>query len=101
MILKLQRFALLIFQQKYGDLFKNIISSKILAINEIVRRGENVDSRDMELKKIRKPTESLILGIGFNNSDRGFASNNRAGLIGTSTHSRFRSNDSRFSRGRF
>lgn len=93
--------CLLIFQQKYGDLFKNIISSKILAINEIVRRGENVDSRDMELKKIRKPTESLILGIGFNNSDRGFVSNNRAGLIGTGAHSSFRASDSRFSRGRF
>lgn len=93
--------CLLIFQQKYGDLFKNIISSKILAINEIIRHGENVDSRDMELKKIRKPTESLILGIGLNNSDRGFVSNNRAGLIGTGAHSSFRASDSRFSRGRF
>lgn len=94
--------CLLIFQQKYGDLFKSIITSKILAINEIKRTGENVDNRDMELKKVKKlNTEPLVLGFGVNNIDRGFVANNRAGLIGTSAHSSFYSNNSRFSRGRF
>lgn len=59
--------CLLIFEQKYGTLFKSIISSKILAINEFRRMEIDVD------RKIATDTNNssplLILSVNNNNSD--------------------------------
>lgn len=53
--------CLLIIEQKYGALFKNIISSKIVGIGEINRGEERVSLRDLDKPKEQKKN-SLILG---------------------------------------
>lgn len=55
--------CLLIIEQKYGSLFKNIINSKIVSINEINRGEERVNLRSMDKPK-EKSVAALIGVIG-------------------------------------
>lgn len=54
--------ALLIIEQKYGDLFKTIVSSKILSLNEINRGEAKVSSRDLDKQK-KGSIDSVLIGL--------------------------------------
>lgn len=90
--------CLLIFQQKYGDLFKSIISSNILSINHLRRVETNVESRSIhDLNR----ESSLVSLFNLNNTRDDFVSHGRAAMIGrgaSGTRSFGRGN---FTRGRF
>lgn len=89
--------CLLIFQQKYGELFKSIISSKILSINEIQRHEIAIESRAINTKAIPK-SDPIIIGFGISTHDRGFVASGRARALGSRSNSGI---SSRISRGRF
>jgi hypothetical protein len=90
-------------EQKYGQLFKTVITSKILSINEINRGEERVDSRSLEKKK-EKTSLPLVGVIGTKQGHPMFSINRTSELtssrtIGNSGFGRGRGNN--FSRGRF
>lgn len=59
-ILDAMNLCLLIIEQKYGSLFKSVISSKILSISQIDRKNENVLNRSTQANIQAKST---IVGI--------------------------------------
>lgn len=95
--------CLLIFQQKYGTLFKNLLSSKILSIKPLNRIGENVESRNINIPVVKTPSSVAILNFNKRNSiDNTFYTNNRADIFGSSNSYNSHSNRRRmFSRSMF
>ena len=95
--------CLLIIEQKYGALFKSVISSKILPLDGIRRPKDPIDSR--VAKPEDAPKNSLVAVIGAKNGNSGFVSN-RGSVIGSTGNTfgggrGFGAGGKTFSRGRF
>ena len=96
--------SLLIMEQKYGQLFKTVITSKILSLNEINRGEERIDSRSLEKPKKDKSSLPLVGVIGTKQGHPMFNINRTSELTSTRTigGSGFGSGrGNNFSRGRF
>ena len=96
--------SLLIMEQKYGSLFKTVITSKILSLNEINRGEERITSRDLNKPKKDKNSLPLVGVIGTKQGHPVFSINRTSELtstrtLGSSGFGRGRGNN--FSRGRF
>lgn len=73
--------CLLIIEQKYGALFRSVISSKILPLDSIRRSDEPIDPRVQTPDN--EPSSSLVAIIGANKRESGFISSNRGSAVGS------------------